>query len=234
VKENAVYELRMLSFPVFISGLILFSLPFRVTAGARFTPRAAAFFGNKKPIPSNMAKLESPSAERNKELIWKVLESKVLPEYTRLGSESSPLQILEIATGSGVHTHHFSLRLHSSLLGSQQSFRWYPTDLDENHRASTQAYVEEESAVRDSVETPVQLTLDENGIMEKATDDNFKAETMDWIININMIHISPWEATLGLMKVAGQKLKSGGTLFLYGPYRVGGSCVESNLYVYGG
>jgi hypothetical protein len=37
---------------------------------------------------------------------------------------------------------------------------------------------------------------------------------MDWIININMIHISPWEATLeSLMKVAGQKLKIWGTLF---------------------
>jgi hypothetical protein len=178
-----------------------------------------------------MAKLESPSAERNKDLIWKVLESKVLPEYTRSGSGSSSLQILEIATGSGVHTHHFSLQLHSSL-GSQQSFRWYPTDLDEGHRASTQAYVEGESTIRDSVETPVQLTLDKNGIMETSTDDKLKAETMDWIININMIHISPWEATLGLMKVAGQKLKTGGTLFLYGPYRVGGTCVESNLYVY--
>lgn len=178
-----------------------------------------------------MAKLESPSAERNKEPIWRVLEIKVLPEYTRTASGSSPLQILEIATGAGVHTRHFSLQLHSSL-GSQQSFRWYPTDLDENHLASTQAYVEEESAIRDSVETPAQLTLDENGIIEKSTDSKFKAETMDWIININMIHISPWEATLGLMKVAGQKLKSGGILFIYGPYRVGGTCVESNLYVY--
>jgi hypothetical protein len=131
-----------------------------------------------------MAKLESRSAERNKDLIWKVLESKVLPQYTRSASANSPLHILEIATGSGVHTHHFSLQLHSSLIGSQQSFRWYPTDLDEGHRSSTQAYVEEEPTIRDSVETPVQLTLDENGIMEKSTDDKLKAETMDWIISI--------------------------------------------------
>jgi hypothetical protein len=212
---------------VFISGLFLFSLASRATAGSRFTPRAAAFFWNKNPEPI-MAKLESPSAKRNKDPIWKVLESKVLPEYTR--SDSTPLQILEIAAGAGVHTHHFSSQLHSSI-GSQQSFRWYPTDLDDKHRASTQAYVEEEPDIRDSVETPSQLTLDENGIIEKSTDDKLKAETMDLIININMIHISPWEATLGLMKVAGQKLKSGGTLFLYGPYRVEGTCVESNLYV---
>jgi hypothetical protein len=214
---------------VLVSGLFLFSLAGRATAGSRFTPRAAAFFWNKSPEPI-MAKLDYPSADRNKDPIWKVLESKVFPEYTS-GSGKSPLQILEIAAGSGIHTHHFSLQLHSSI-GSQQSFRWYPTDLEDKHRASTQAYVDEEPDIRDSVETPAQLTLDENGIIEKSTDDKFKAETMDLIININMIHISPWEATLGLMKVAGQKLKSGGTLFLYGPYRVEGTCVESNLYVY--
>jgi hypothetical protein len=44
-----------------------------------------------------------------------------------------------------------------------------------------------------------------------------------------MIHISPWEATVGLMKTAGQKLKKGGALYLYGPYKQGGTCVESNL-----
>jgi hypothetical protein len=175
-----------------------------------------------------MPKLESPSAERNKDPIWKVLENKVLPEYT--SSNTSPLQILEIATGAGVHTHYFSLQLHSCI-SSQQSFRWYPTDLDDSHRASTQARVEEDPTLKDMVETPAQLTLDENGIIEKDTDDKLEAETMDWIININMIHISPWEATLGLMKVAAQKLKAGGTLFLYGPYRVKGTCVESNLYV---
>jgi hypothetical protein len=43
-----------------------------------------------------------------------------------------------------------------------------------------------------------------------------------------MIHVSPWSAAMGLMKVAGEKLKNGGTLFLYGPYKVGGTCHQSN------
>jgi hypothetical protein len=38
-------------------------------------------------------------------------------------------------------------------------------------------------------------------------------------ICINMIHISPWEATLGLMRGAGRILASGSLLYLYGPYR---------------
>ena len=33
-----------------------------------------------------------------------------------------------------------------------------------------------------------------------------------------MVHISPWDATLGLMKGAGALLPPGGLLYLYGPY----------------
>jgi hypothetical protein len=40
----------------------------------------------------------------------------------------------------------------------------------------------------------------------------------DAIANINMIHISPWAATQGLMKGASRLLPVGGQLFLYGPY----------------
>jgi hypothetical protein len=44
----------------------------------------------------------------------------------------------------------------------------------------------------------------------------------DAIVCINMVHISPWEATLSLMRGAGRVLSSGGLLFLYGPYRRSG------------
>ena len=38
------------------------------------------------------------------------------------------------------------------------------------------------------------------------------------MVNINMIHISPWAATQGLMTGASRLLPVGGSLFLYGPY----------------
>jgi hypothetical protein len=38
------------------------------------------------------------------------------------------------------------------------------------------------------------------------------------VVNINMIHISPWAVTEGLMAGAGRVLRSGGVLFLYGPF----------------
>jgi Protein of unknown function (DUF938) len=40
----------------------------------------------------------------------------------------------------------------------------------------------------------------------------------DGIICINMAHISPWEATLGLIKGAAAILPSASPLYLYGPY----------------
>jgi len=42
------------------------------------------------------------------------------------------------------------------------------------------------------------------------------------IVNINMIHIVPWAAAEGLMAGAGQLLRTGEILYLYGPFRVGG------------
>jgi hypothetical protein len=44
-----------------------------------------------------------------------------------------------------------------------------------------------------------------------------------------MIHISPWDATLGLLRGAGAALPPGGLLYLYGPYsRAGVETAPSN------
>jgi len=44
----------------------------------------------------------------------------------------------------------------------------------------------------------------------------------DAVVCINVIHISPWEATLALMACAGMILPAGGVLVTYGPYMRGG------------
>ena len=38
-----------------------------------------------------------------------------------------------------------------------------------------------------------------------------------------MIHISPWQTCLGLLRGAGAHLAADGVLVLYGPYKVGGA-----------
>jgi hypothetical protein len=51
----------------------------------------------------------------------------------------------------------------------------------------------------------------------------------DGILCINMIHISPWDATLGLIKGAAAILPQGSPLYLYGPYiRAGFATAPSN------
>jgi hypothetical protein len=42
------------------------------------------------------------------------------------------------------------------------------------------------------------------------------------IVNINMIHIAPWQACLGLIDGASRLLPEGGILYLYGPFKQNG------------
>jgi hypothetical protein len=56
----------------------------------------------------------------------------------------------------------------------------------------------------------------------------------DAITAINMIHISPWESTLGLFAGAARLLKSGGIVFLYGPYKRGGAHTAPSNEVFEG
>lgn len=106
--------------------------------------------------------------------------------------------VLEVASGTGEHCAHFAAAL--------PALAWQPTDLDPENRASIAAWCEGLANVRPA------LAMD--------------AATLPWpldgaaaVVCINMIHISPWAATEGLMALAGNRLATGGLLVLYGPYR---------------
>jgi Protein of unknown function (DUF938) len=228
---------------------------------------------------SSMAKLESSSAERNKDPIWKVLETKVFPRLLPVLKKDNdseqehprqePLKVLEIAAGAGVHMQYFAQQLlnkNNDRPQQQQqqqqqqefgAFHWQSTDPDPQcldslvarrnellQSSSSSSPDTSGGAVVDAtsccaVQEPLPLTLDNNGICESSTTKKLH-QYYDLIVNINMIHISPWEATLGLFQLAGERLaqpqqkqrRHGGILFLYGPYKVNGTCVESNRYVY--
>lgn len=182
-------------------------------------------------------KLESPSAERNKGPIWEqVFEDRLLKDMDKTSLQ--PWKVLEVAAGSGVHTQFFGMKLADAKI----PVVWQSTDPESSALASQEAYIEEitlpprekDGTCWRLCETvqfgkPLPLTLDANGICESSTASAIADESLDWMWSINMIHISPWTATQGLMRVAGSKLKSDGRLILYGPYRVNGSTVESNL-----
>src|SRR5205085_12582543 len=53
-------------------------------------------------------------------------------------------------------------------------------------------------------------------------------DAADAIVCINMVHIAPWQAALGLFEGAARLLAPGALLYLYGPYRFAGVTAPSN------
>jgi len=166
--------------------------------------------------------LTSPSADRNKCPIYDVISSHVLPTLP----SSTNLAILEVASGSGIHAFHFTSQI---LQNFDDKVTYYPTDTTPSYLDSIRARIDicQDEKLRRAIQSPLTLTLLDNGPAESL---RIQEETcFDLIICINMIHISPWSATLGLMKLAKEKLKKNGVLYCYGPYKVDGKAVESNL-----
>ena len=105
-------------------------------------------------------------------------------------------KVLEIASGTGEHVAWFAARF--------PDMDWQPSDPDADALASIAAW----SKGLANVLPPLEID---------ASTGDFPAA--DAILCINMVHISPWEATLGLLAGAGKVLAPGGPLILYGPYR---------------
>ncbi|HEX2800456.1 MAG TPA: DUF938 domain-containing protein [Phenylobacterium sp.] len=132
----------------------------------------------------------SPSTARNREPILAVLKT-VLPTGGL---------VLEIAAGAGEHAVFNAAAL--------PGLQWLPTDPDSGALDSIRAW--RDHAGLPNLMAPIRL--------DAGDPDGWPLEAADAIVNINMIHISPWSATEGLMRGAGRILSPGGLLFLYGPY----------------
>ncbi|HEY0960632.1 MAG TPA: DUF938 domain-containing protein [Novosphingobium sp.] len=139
----------------------------------------------------------APAAQRNREPILEVLRT-VLP--------ASGL-VLEVASGTGEHATHFARALPALL--------WQPSDPSPEARASIAAWAQ--VATLDNLLPPIDLN---------ALSPDWPIDRADALLCINMIHISPWEATEGLMRKAVRILPSGAPLVLYGPYRRAGHPLE--------
>lgn len=150
--------------------------------------------------PALAGKRFAPATQRNGDAILAILRQE-LP---------STGLVLEVASGSGEHVIHFAAALPGLL--------WQPSDSDPTALASIEAWRTESKLP--NVLSPVRLDAAAPWPVEKA----------DAVLCINMVHISPWEATVGLFSGAAQLLAAGGLLYLYGPYvRDGVSTASSNL-----
>lgn len=207
--------------------LSLHSLSLRFSALA-FRPLLFARQYNITPLLRMSAisnKLHSPSAERNKTPIWQVLGEKI---FLKKNSNES-LRVLEVAAGAGVHSYHFTSEL--SKMGMFENIQWYATDPEDSSRLSILAYREDatNASLKSILQPPLALTLGPNGVLEEDVMNLIPKSSIDVVVCINMIHISPWDATVGLMKMAQTLLKKDGYLYCYGPYKENGAAVESNL-----
>lgn len=140
-------------------------------------------------------KRHAPATDRNREPILAVLRD-VLPGAG---------VVLEIAAGSGEHAVFCAAAL--------PGLGWQPTDPDHESLSSIAAHRDEVALT--NLRAPIRVDVTEAGWARDLAANAF--------VCINMIHVAPWEACLGLLAGASALLAPGSPLYLYGPYRIEGA-----------
>ena len=136
------------------------------------------------------ARRSAPHVARNTAPILEVLRE-VLPAKGL---------VLEVASGSGEQSAAFA--------GAFPKLLWQPSDPDPAALASIEAWREHLGLFN----LLPAVWLDASAV-------GWPIASAEALVCINMVHISPWAATEGLMRGAGRLLEPGAPLYLYGPYR---------------
>ncbi len=163
-------------------------------------PRYHGFDGDPGLRGGEDARLHAPATQRNRQPILDVL-LRVLP---------SSGTALELASGTGEHAVWFAHNLRPLV--------WQPSDPDPQMRRSIDSHARaaEVGNIRPAIEIDV-------------TRGPWPVDTVDAIVCINLLHISPWQATEGLFAGAAAHLAAGAPLVIYGPFKRGGvHSAESN------
>ncbi len=147
------------------------------------------------------ARRSAPAALRNREPIAKVLSEWLPPSGL----------VLELASGTGEHVVYFAR--------SFPKLEWQPSDIHPDALVSIAACRKEAGLknVREALAINAALA-------------DWPIDCCDALLSINMVHISPWESSLGLIDGAVRLLSRGAPLILYGPWlKEGVPTAPSNL-----
>jgi hypothetical protein len=139
--------------------------------------------------PASGNRRSAPAALRNREPIAQVLAD-WLPE--------SGL-VLEVASGTGEHVVYFAERF--------PNLEWQPSDVNSGAIDSIKSWRTEAGLA--NIREPL--------VIDSAAPD-WPIDRADAVLNINMVHISPWESALGLLDGSERLLAPGAPLILYGPW----------------
>lgn len=123
--------------------------------------------------------------------------------------------VLEISSGTGQHASYFAQHF--------PNLTFQPSEYERSLFNSIKAYAQDTPTknMRDPIEIDV-TTSQESWHLE--------AQHYDYLININMMHISPYSCTQGLFRNASKLLKQGGLMITYGPYALNGVITpQSNI-----
>jgi hypothetical protein len=141
------------------------------------------------PNPSDSRRY-APATRRNRDPILAILRQH-LPQTG---------VVLEVASGSGEHVVHFAAAL--------PGLTFQPSDPDATARESIAAWTAATGLL--NVRPPLAFDV---------AADPWPMLAADAVLCINMIHISPWEAAVGLVRGAALALAPAGFLYLYGPFK---------------
>ena len=151
--------------------------------------------------PLSGARRSAPAALRNREPIAAVLRE-WLPERGL---------VLEVASGTGEHAAFFAERF--------PQLEWQPSDVHPDALASVAAWRAESGLL--NLREPLEID---------ASSPDWPLARADAVLSINMVHITPWAAALGLIDGAARLLGEGAPLILYGPWlKADVSTAPSNL-----
>jgi SAM-dependent methyltransferase len=155
-----------------------------------------------RPLESD-GRLDAPAFHRNHQAIAEVLQR-------FLAGKSG--DALEAGSGTGQHVVDFARRFPEVI--------WWPSDLNQAHLTSIAAW--RAHAGLTNIRPPLRIDLSDAAWCPQMHDGSGPAKLLA-VFCANVIHIAPWRVAEGLLAGTARYLRNDGRLFLYGPFKRGGS-----------
>jgi SAM-dependent methyltransferase len=142
-------------------------------------------------------RLDAAAFHRNHQPIWSVIAPFL---------QNKTGDVLELGSGTGQHIVEFARQAPDIV--------WWPSDIDSEHLDSIDAW--RRHAQLPNVRAPMRIDVSNPdwglGQRERAP------SRLLAIFSANVLHISPWRVSEGLLAGAARHLAPGGRLFVYGPF----------------